>query len=483
MSAIPNLLKVGEIPSNLNMFVETSILDPVVQSDTFVRFNMKRAGFLHSNSKLALSLNKRTVANFGRDGDHTFLPVSVGVGSLISRVRLLSGNTVIQEIDDWGHLHAYNSLFISNENQKEREQFTTGRAINMSFDYDDGVANRSDTKATGVALDPGSEYMDGSVNGAQYDPAVTSWSKELQRYQYLDNEPVWQISLMDLCPFLKKTQLPLFMFEEQIFLEITYSDQKIRAVGNAVAVAAHNAIPANTDNDFAYTINQVETKLIIDYITYPQEIMDSWAKANKNLSFQYVDYELSKFTLDRNSASAGFIRNIGGAGRLVNRVIMGCARDGNATQYVDTLLGAFESRHPELDVAVADYGKTLTSNLRYNSEYLFPIDIKNDALHFNNLLMSEGSPPFITRDMFSGQGLSTSSRKFESRDLNGLGGVKEALFYQSLKLNKNNRIDMKGIELYQTWKNLLNESHTLRIWLEVGKVASLVDGKLRSSYV
>ena len=312
MSAIPNLLKVGEIPSNLNMFVETSILDPVVQSDTFVRFNMKRAGFLHSNSKLALSLNKRTVANFGRDGDHTFLPVSVGVGSLISRVRLLSGNTVIQEIDDWGHLHAYNSLFISNENQKEREQFTTGRVINMSFDYDDGVNNRSDTKATGVALDPGSEYMDGSVNGAQYDPATTSWSKELQRYQYLDNEPVWQISLMDLCPFLKKTQLPLFMFEEQIFLEITYSDQQIRAVGNAVAVAAHNAIPANTDNNFAYTINQVETKLIIDYITYPQEIMDSWAKANKNLSFQYVDYELSKFTLDRNSASAGFIRNIGG---------------------------------------------------------------------------------------------------------------------------------------------------------------------------
>ena len=55
MSAVPDLLKIGAIPSNQQMSVETGILDPVVQNDKFIRFNMKRSGFLHSNSKLVLS--------------------------------------------------------------------------------------------------------------------------------------------------------------------------------------------------------------------------------------------------------------------------------------------------------------------------------------------------------------------------------------------------------------------------------------------
>ena len=478
MSQIPDLLRVGAIPDNLNMSVETGILDPVVQNDNFVRFNMKRAGFLHSNSKLALSLNKKSVPNWETTGDHTFLPISVGVGSLIERVRLLSGNTVIQEIQDWGHLHAYNSLFISNENNKEREQFTTGRQINMGFDYDDAEASRSDHKAVGVSVDNGVEYSGQGVSGGAWNPDPSTWNRELQRFQYLENEPVWQISLMDLCPFLKKTQLPLFMFDEQIFLEITYAKPVIRAVGNDVAVARLGG------TDFGYTINQNETKLIIDYITYPQEIMDSWANANKNLTFQYQDYELSKFTLSQAAAEIGFIRNLGGAGKLITKVIMALSRDqSGGFSYVNSLLGAFEARHPPVNAANREYANRVKTNLRYNAEYLFPIDVSNDAYHFNNVLMSEGSPPFITRDMYSGQGGTTSTRLFESRAQNTSLGIKEGFFFQSLKLNKNNRIDMKGIELYQTWKSIDADAHTLRIWLEVGKVASLVDGKLRSQYV
>ena len=478
MSQIPDLLRVGAIPDNLNMSVETGILDPVVQSDSFVRFNMKRAGFLHSNSKLALSLSKKTVPNWETTGDHTFLPMSVGVGSLIERVRLLSGNTVIQEIQDWGHLHAYKSLFISNENNKEREQFTTGRMINMGFDYGDTEAARSDHKADGVALDNGVEYSGQGVSGAVFDKDPATWDRELQRFQYLENEPVWQVSLMDLCPFLSKTQLPLYAFDEQIFLEITFAKTAVRAVGNDIAVTRLGG------TDFGYTINQTETKLIIDYITYPQEIMDSWLNANKNLTFQYQDYELSKFTLSQAAAKVGFIRNLGGAGKLVTRVIMALSRDSSAGfSYLSTLLGAFEARHPPADATLSNYADRVKSNLRYNAEYLYPIDVSNDAYHFNNVLMSEGSPPFVTRDMFSGQGNATSDRLFESRAMNTAAGTLEGFFYQSLKLNKNNRIDMKGIELYQTWTDTMADVHTLRIWLEVGKVASLVDGKLRSQYV
>ena len=40
----------------------------------------------------------------------------------------------------------------------------------------------------------------------------------------------------------------------------------------------------------------------------------------------------------------------------------------------------------------------------------------------------------------------------------------------------------KGIELYQTMANMTNENHTYRMWLEVVKVAQLVDGKLETDY-
>ena len=256
MSAVPDLLKIGAIPSNIMMSVETGILDPVVQNDNFIRFNMKRSGFLHSNSKLVLSLSKLGLGNPFRDDYHTMFPASVGVGSLIQRVRLLSGNTTIQEIDDWSSLHAYRSMFISQENNKEREQFTTGRLTSLDQNYEDddglygvdeadpkgggvfttGLSRRSDWKADALCLTQGTDYFshnfqtDSLGNGNPTNMA--NWQKRLQRFQYLENEPTYQISLQDLCPFLKQTQLPLFMFSEEIYLEITFADIEERVIAN-----------------------------------------------------------------------------------------------------------------------------------------------------------------------------------------------------------------------------------------------------------
>tara|TARA_R110000824_G_scaffold242320_2_gene430989 strand:+ start:2953 stop:4368 length:1416 start_codon:yes stop_codon:yes gene_type:complete len=471
MSAIPDLLRIGSIPSNLNMSVETGILDPVVQNDNFIRFNMKRAGFLHSNSKLVLSLSKNSATAAAATtalaaGQHTFFPPNVGVGSLIERVRLLSGNTVIQEIQDWSHLQAFKSTLISNENNKEREQYTTGRVINLELDY---KKPGDEDEADGISIGNGLEYSNAAV--ATYDTTLTNWSRDLPRQFYLEHEPTYQISLSDLCPFLKQTQLPLFMFEEEIFLEITYTDQDRRTVMNPEQTA--------DDATVRYSVNQAESKLIIDYITYPNETMEAWANANKNLQFQYTDYELSKFTVSKSAANSGIIRNIGGAGRVVNKCLMALSRDALGQE---KLCGNNEAIHPVYHATTSQ--ERVITNLRYNDEYLYPIDVKNDAYHFNNCLQSEGQPLMITRDMYCGQGNATGLRKFEGIAIaNAANGIKNDFFYQSLKLNKNPRINQKGIELYQTIIDTEDVASTMRVWIEVMKVATLVDGKLRSTYL
>jgi len=216
--------------------------------------------------------------------------------------------------------------------------------------------------------------------------------------------------------------------------------------------------------------------------------MEAWAQANQNLSFQYYDYELSKFTLTEAAGTSGFIRNCGGAGKVVNKVIMGVQRDGQlydsvgaavtGQNLIQEMNGGFEARHPPVDVDKSR--ERVITNLRYNTEFLYPIDVKNDAYHFNNVLQTEGQPEMVTRDMYSGQGGGTSVRMWEG--LAQSDSLSIDFFWQSMKLNKNNRINQKGIELYQQMIDGQDITHTLRIWLEVVKVAQLVNGKLETDY-
>jgi hypothetical protein len=496
-SMIPNLLRVGEIPANMAMNVETSIVEPVVQTESFIRFQMNRSGFLHSNSKLLLSLDGASFTDY-RDraaaaGNKAagvkgaaFYPANIGISNLISRVRLLSGNTVIQEIDDWNFLEAYKAMFVANENNKEKAQYTESKLINFAFAYSDqdltvGTAQRSDVRSIGIGLDNGTCY-DGSYNIV--DGADDDYDMYARRCQSIENNPVYQISLSSLVPFLKSTQLPLFMFDEQIFLEITLVSATDRAVGNARQMSGSDANKA-----LSFKMNQNETRLIVDYISYPEDTMNAWANANKNMSFTYFDYELSKFTVSKSTANSGFIRNCGGAGKLVTKMICGLSQDMEDVDSNSAILGDFAFVHPNRDTAQSV--ERVETNLRYNDRYLYPITVKNDSYHFSNTLAAEAVPPFVTRDMYACQGESTVQRKYNGvlQDAVKAGtgtkfnfGLVGSFFWQAFKLNRNERINQKGIELYQKYIDIEDTAHTLRIWLEVMKVGSLVDGKLRAAY-
>ena len=57
-------------------------------------------------------------------------------------------------------------------------------------------------------------------------------------------------------------------------------------------------------------------------------------------------------------------------------------------------------------------------------------------------------------------------------------------FYQAYKLNRNERVNSRGIELYNTWDKLKNSksagsnSATLRTYVELIRVAQLQDGAM-----
>ena len=50
---IPNLVRIGEIPSSYGQVLQTDIIDPATFNQQRCRFTLQRvAGFLHSDSKI-----------------------------------------------------------------------------------------------------------------------------------------------------------------------------------------------------------------------------------------------------------------------------------------------------------------------------------------------------------------------------------------------------------------------------------------------
>jgi len=62
-SSVPDLVKIGQIPTNSAIDIETDILDPVISNDGsantagFVRFQFQNKGILHSHSKIIFRYN------------------------------------------------------------------------------------------------------------------------------------------------------------------------------------------------------------------------------------------------------------------------------------------------------------------------------------------------------------------------------------------------------------------------------------------
>ena len=474
---IPDLMKIGSAPTNTQLDVESDILEPVVFNESFARYRLQNKGILHSNSKLTFSVKP----NATLPARETFFPLNIGIHSLIERCVLKSGTKTICETSDFGEFMSFRSSFINPQHNKQREALTTGRMMCRKWEYDDGAnatsvlgagAGVSDTDAIGYTLDSGVE-IDG------YDKAPADRDINLPYYNLMNGSgstngtktsPVYQISLNDLFPFLKMNQLPLYMMKEELDIELFFvKELKRGCISNFGGQA--NFVPE-------FKLDRDNCKMVADYLYYPQEIMTAYANSNNKMSFTYVDYRLVKHTVKSDGAAANtLILNCGGAGRIVNKLHFGLFPEGiveperqllndYAAQGIDTT---------QTGTATDNMG-IMSHNVRYNDNFLYPVDINNEARVFSNIHMAEGAVPFISKDEFSGeQGLAVGS-KVLGQVWNG--NIRLKSFHTEDRLNRNERINSRGIELYQTWNTVEAGNYTLRVWLELVRMATLEDGIL-----
>jgi len=451
---VPNFMRLGSIPVNYLQKVETDLLEPVIfqdgsgaSVDGFVRFQLQQKGFLHSHSKIFVSLTPVTAVT------RAIYPPNIGVGSVVKKAVLKVGNKVLNEISDWDYLHAFHSTKISNENNVERELYTTGRYMSQQFDFEDGA----ESGALGVSLmtsrQPVIPEYGTSHDCRQMPFAVMEGANP-------EESPSYAIDLSDLFPFLKVHQLPLYMMDEPVTIELTLQPP-----------VDHRAVLLDGTAAQTFAIDRNEMKMCFDSVYYgASDEMERYAEANKVLTFPFVDYRAVSTTVSRASLQSETVRNLGMASRLVSKVITMF----NQARGVETdLLVGTGSLSPAL---VNNQPAGFSYNIRYNDKFEFSTNVTNLARLYSLLQRSE-QMVFVSRNEYSSQGggfNGGTDNTFEDIAQTELQG---RFFFNSTKLT-GGRVGSRGIELHLKSDLHRNSVSTLRNFCEYMRSASLEGGRV-----
>jgi hypothetical protein len=330
----------------------------------------------------------------------------------------------------------------------------------MGLSYDDGKANVS----SHITIDNGKEKVVNAV-------ATTNTNHSVYDFMKLNNQPVFSLRLDDLVPCLRGQELPLFKIMEDVQLEITFSDPKKRV-----------SIASGGDDTKPFTINTAETRLIADYTFLDVDEMEAYMKdRGVNYGYTFLEPRLTKTTLATATDWENQIRNVGGAGRVVRRAIVGITSENiTASGPIKSVLCDYRSIAPE-STAKGVYGK-LTANFKKNDKFLYPIDRSNSALHYHGVQDAQGGVPHIARSMYARQGYSIADNKFEGHVVGGTnqGQLLGQQFYTAYRFNDGMRVDSRGLELHSKLDTMPDgeKPYTSRCWIMVEKVMTIQDGKV-----
>jgi hypothetical protein len=216
-------------------------------------------------------------------------------------------------------------------------------------------------------------------------------------------------------------------------------------------------------------------------------MMTAYANANQTITLNHFDYRHSKVSVSSTTDNGQTrIRNLGGAGRIVTKVITGLQTD-LATSDLQ-ITNKFCSISPEQKYlfgeapAAGKQNGSLTVNLKYNDRFLYPIDVTNPARQFHNTAQAEGMVPFVTREEFSAEGTALTSNEFmgyaqNTGDDGDETGILGRFNWLSYRLNRNERVNTRGIEYYYKYDGLGNgANYTQRAWLELAKLTTISNG-------
>ena len=460
--SVPSVLNFEQTREKSDMNVDTSILDPVINTATNCRFVIPNKGILHSKTTM-INIGVKCTGE-GANKHTVFLPLVNGVYSMIDRAVLKIGTKIIGEIKDLNYWMSYYSGLLHPRVVRQEEQVLTGRGLAY------GVTPYATSDTSQFAnLNNGYSFSSFQANGMadeqtdDFDYFVPDYNNMLNT---TDNITQYQISLKELFPILDSYMLPLYLMKEQISIELFYTKN-----------ADHTCIDTleNTTKTAVVAIDQPSIFMVIDYIYYNEAKMmmlrESFLGSEAG-AMPYTEQQLVTSSIPNDASGLAFNRNMGGAGRLVEKLMSMNNPIKTDDQKMNSVLNAYDSTCPD--------PFTLTYNLVYNDERLFPINVSNIAHVASNLKYAERMPLYVPVSQFNNNVMGGAVQNVSGLPVADMDGER---FYITTLLQKNRRINSRGIQMQQNAS--FNTVPVInRSWMEIHKMYVLDrNGYVEINYV
>ena len=297
---IPEALMTKPLQTVSTMRIETSVLEPLVISQTFCRFVLDKKGILDMGSAITVSVHPTDAVG----NNKSFLPIRAGAHCVVKRAVLRIADKVVATTDDYAHYMAIKRQARSVEEKSMKDMVKVGTLDAVCPDTQEA----GKIQLRDLALD-GDEKT-----GHPIAPILLTTS--------LTECPIFSIKLSELFPMMVGVQLPLFVINDSAVIELYFNTQ---ATGAAQLGNLCN-FELGEGGDTSAIIGLTNVKLLADYLFYEDGRMGAIADAvmsKDGLVIPYDDLVLTTTTFP-SLAGAGeqkLTRDIGVSGMLVKNIL------------------------------------------------------------------------------------------------------------------------------------------------------------------
>ncbi len=369
--SLPDILKTKPMATIDTMSIHTSILEPVVCTQQVCRFTLEKRGILDINSAVQVAvIRPRDVT---KPDTEYFPPIRTGGASFIESATLRIGATAVATTNSFGRYHTMMRQFKSAEERIRKSGVLEGTV--------DGL-EPSNVEDGGLQTMNGAWGRDATgLPNTNSEPQLTHLIEDNE-----DGTAVFAIKLSDLFPMMRSVQLPLYLIQEPVSIEIQWSDGSEYTSWLQSDVAANPVVAG-----VKATIATTQVKFLADYLTYTDDRMAQMAAVVMSESGLQMGY--NDLVLTTTTAPAAAVPGGGAAPTVqsVNREIGLSSRTVKNIMWADYLTGVDATDGQLLGIYRSTaQSKASEYNLRINDRELFNRPVINEATKANYLAQIEG---------------------------------------------------------------------------------------------
>ena len=413
--SIPEALAVKPMASVDTMDIDTNILNPVVRTDTFMRFVLMKKGILDPGSCIALSVDAGST-----DG---VLPIATGIHALVKQAVLRIGSKVVAVTDNYPEYATIRRQFQTQEEKSQKDMVRVGTMDSICPERDESGAGSGGEYSLRDVV-PGAATV---LNPLPQFALTTSGADNNQYY----------IKLSQLFPAMRNVSLPLYLINEPCSIEITFNKQTSNTE-NGLVVQFEGQVANNLQTA---KVNVNDAVFLADYLTYTDERMNRLAEmvmSDQGLVIPYLDVITTNTSFAPRATAAGQVTEVQEIHDL-----------GLSGMKVQSILGFY---HDQTDDAgtnpMGRYGSkaymTPTRyNIRVNDKQVYPIDLQSETMKAQQLSQVFGTDINVGSGQYSFNALvnkaSDVRAAVNNHYFNSSGLLTDALGAGSLSLR-----DMEG---------------------------------------